>query len=118
MPATRMGWERIKKLHDSGNHERCKFGCSPENPPPPDEFDSSYSKFSRELAERLGRDDPRVAASLDVQEFLNTNPDIPGLIRAELECHAQMIDNLSGETPDIVELVQVRSARRLLEEYR
>jgi hypothetical protein len=118
MPVTRMGYERIKRLHEEGDHSRCRFGCSPENPAPAQEteFAQGYIEASRELAEKLGRDDPRVAVALDAREYLDTNPDLPPMILAEIEGIACELDCLSGEVPDMLDMLKVRSARRLLEE--
>jgi hypothetical protein len=117
MPKTRMGYERIKRMHEAGDHSRCKFGCSPDNLAPPQEreFAEGYSVSSRELAERLGRSDPRVSVALDIQEYLDTKPDLPPLILAELGTDALMIEDLSGEEPDALDTIKVRGARRLLE---
>jgi hypothetical protein len=104
-------------MHDAGDHARCQFGCSPENPAPNQsvEFDEGRIEASRALAAKLGRNDPRVAVALDAREFLDGNPDIPGLIRAELECVVTMIDSLVSVEPDRLDMIQVRRARRILE---
>jgi hypothetical protein len=113
-----MGYERIKRMHESGNHERCKFGCCPDNPAPnqDSEFSEDYTRASLELAGRLGRNDPRVAVALDAREFLNSKPDLPPMILGEISCVASMTEDLSGDTPDALETIQVRAARRLLDE--
>jgi hypothetical protein len=113
-----MAYERIKAMHEAGDHSRCRFGCCPDNPEPPQEteFSESYREASRELAERLGRSDPRVAVALDTRGYLGTDPDLPGIVRAELEGNALMIEDLSGEEPGMFEMLKVRRARRLLED--
>ena len=118
MPQTLMGYERIKRMHESGDHSRCKFGCSPENPPPPQnsEFSENYTRASFDLADRLGRNDPRVAVALDAREYLDSRPDLPPMILGEIDCIAGMTEDLSGEEPDRLEMIKVRSARRLLDE--
>lgn len=118
MPRTRMGYERVKRMHEAGIHDRCKFGCCPENPVPnqDSEFSEDYIRASRELAERLGTDDPRVAVASDAREFLNISHDLPPMVLGEIACIAVMTDDLSGDTPDALETIQVRIARNLLNE--
>jgi hypothetical protein len=118
MPITRIGYDRIRKMHESGNHERCKFGCCPDNPAPnqDSEFSKDYTRASLELAGRLGRNDPRVAVAFDAREFLNSQPDLPPMILGEIACVAALIEDLSGDEPNALEMIQVRSARRLLDE--
>jgi hypothetical protein len=118
MPRTKMGYERIKALHESGNHDRCKFGCCPENPAPPQEaeFSQGYRDASRELASRLGRADPRVAVAEDTRAYLDTHPNLPGLVLADLEGNTMMIEDLSGEEPSFLDMIKVKAARRLLDE--
>ena len=82
------------------------------------EFSADYIRASRELAERLGRNDPRVSVSSDAREFLDSMPDLPPMVLGEIACVAAMTDDLSGDTPDALEMIQVRAARNLLDEAR
>src|SRR6266487_7072866 len=106
MPKTRMAYERIKRMHESGNHERCQFGCSPDNPQPNQmqEFEQGIIESSRALADKLGRNDARVALALDALEYLGTFPDLPDLLLAEIGSIAAMADDLSGVAPDSLDL--------------
>ena len=40
------------------------------------------------------------------------------MVLAEISCIAVMTEDLSGDKPDALEMIQVRSARRLLDEAR
>jgi hypothetical protein len=113
-----MGYDRIRQMHAAGDHARCRFGCCPENQAPSEgiDFESDRIKASRELAARVGRDDPRIALALDAREFLDTSPVLPGLVLAQLDCFAAMADDLSGEQPDGLDLLKVRRGRRMLDD--
>jgi len=115
---TLIEYERIKAAHDAHDHSRCQFGCSPENPEPPQEaeFRQGFIATSLELASRLGRSDPRVAVAEDARAYLNTKPKLPTLILAELEGVALMTTEMISEEPDRLDLIKVRQARRLLED--
>lgn len=116
MATTLMGYERIKRLHEAGDHSRCKFGCSPENPAPNQdlEFLNGQIESSRALADKLGRSDPRVAVALDARAYLDAHPKLKNR-RGEVECMAAMVDCLAAEEPDRLDLLQVGIARRLLD---
>ncbi len=105
-------------MHESGNHERCQFGCSPDNPQPNQmqEFENGVIESSRELAAKLGRDDARVALALDALEYLATLPRLPDLILMEIGSIAALADDLSGTEPDSLDLLKVRRGRRILDE--
>jgi hypothetical protein len=117
MAKTLMGYERIKRLHEAGDHSRCKFGCSPENPEPNQdlEFMVGQIESSHALADKLGRNDPRVAVALDARAYLDAHRRLKGGLRGELECIAAMVDCLIAEEPDRLDLLQVGIARRLLD---
>jgi hypothetical protein len=118
MPVTKQGYERIKRLHEAGIHDRCKFNCCPDNPAPnqDSEFSEDYIRASRELAEKLGRNDPRVSVAFDAREFLDSQPDLPPMVLGEISCVASMTEDLSGDDPNALEMIKVRSARCLLDE--
>ena len=117
MPKTRMAYDRIKRMHNEGNHERCQFGCCPENQAPSaaQEFTEGQLEASRELAERLGSDDPRVAVARDTRAFLRTSPALSEITRINLGCCAALDEDLSGREPDRLDLIKVRRARRMLD---
>jgi hypothetical protein len=120
MPKTRMGYDRIKNLHAAGDHSRCQFGCCPDNQTPniTQEFAEGQLEASRELAERLGRDDPRIALAMDAREFLDESAriraDLPSLTLIEIGCIAESADDLSGDKPNSLDLLRVRRGRRIL----
>lgn len=113
-----MGYDRIKRLHDEGNHERCRFGCSPDNPAPSEElnFSEGYRHASRELAAVLGRADPRVDVAHIAREYLATRPSLPGMALADLEAVALMDEDLASAEPSPLDLLKVRQAHRLIED--
>ena len=80
------------------------------------EFEQGIIESSRALADKLGRNDARVALALDALEYLGTFPDLPDLLLAEIGSIAAMADDLSGVAPDSLDLLKVRRGRRILDE--
>ena len=117
MPKTRMAYDRIKRMHDEGNHERCQFGCCPENQAPSvaQEFAQGQLEASQRLAEQLGPDDSRVAVARDTRAFLRTSQALPEMLLISLGCCAAFDEDLSGSEPDQLDLIKVRRCRRMLD---
>lgn len=116
MARTRMGYERIKNMHAAGHHDRCPFGCSPDNMAPNEglEFEAGRIEASRALAAQLGNKDPRVSVAKAAQRYLDTAPDLPSAILMKIGGLAAMIDDLSATVPDQLDNLKVRIGRRLI----
>jgi hypothetical protein len=118
MPKTRMAYERIKRMHEAGDHARCKFGCCPENfaPDENEEFEAAFIKASLELAAKLGRNDPRVAVALDAKALLASDRKFTDYMRGLIDCAAGMDECLMGTTPDAADLIEVSYYRSILDQ--